>query len=290
MGHEKINYGTVDPRTTLRRSANTHNTYTMYMDNSPIWSDFPKRSHSMICSSGYYAEDFGNLYAVFPYDNTPIGICPDFDLWESFPRLRRFDVCSLPQFTGAIMKVLSYAHAAKPKEPTDIGSSVGDDGWSAFARIPAKVEKAVHSSDWENFVKLASKVNATKIYNKIKSEDGDRTEKDILLRMIEDKCSIVDVMDLVMNPKDNGFVSCRGNNFHTYLRGENQEVWVGGPAIVVSLNKVGRTDLQNDLIEKLGLHDYVTPRQAPKPKIVPPKVAAPKPPIPAPVPLNPAVK
>ena len=67
-----------------RVSANTYNYYTLIMDNSNVWKKYPKRSHSLICSTDErYASDFGDgeTYSIFPQNNASIGVCPGSDIW-----------------------------------------------------------------------------------------------------------------------------------------------------------------------------------------------------------------
>lgn len=80
--------GIIDTNKFNRKSANTHNYYTIWMDNHPSWSDYPKRSKSLICSmSEDYAGSFGDLKLIIPADGNKIGICSDDDLWTSFDHM-----------------------------------------------------------------------------------------------------------------------------------------------------------------------------------------------------------
>lgn len=77
----------VDPtkRSTPRRSAYTHNYYTLWMDNHPAWKQYPKRSYSISCTTDLEkTEDYGDPMVVVPLQATTIGICPESDLWYSF--------------------------------------------------------------------------------------------------------------------------------------------------------------------------------------------------------------
>lgn len=65
-----------------RKSANTVNFYTLWMDNHESFSDAPRRAHSFICSSNEgYANGFGNPYLVIPADKNKVGVVPHNDLW-----------------------------------------------------------------------------------------------------------------------------------------------------------------------------------------------------------------
>jgi hypothetical protein len=55
------------------------------MDNFKQWKGYPKRSRSFICSSSFSsANNYGVLYAVFPFDGTTVAVAPTRDIWLSF--------------------------------------------------------------------------------------------------------------------------------------------------------------------------------------------------------------
>lgn len=82
----------IDPDTVLfnpaagnRKSKNNANYYTLLIDNLPIWSKFPKRSKSLICTNSLdSALQYGSVYRVLPLNDAKFGICPTFDIWASF--------------------------------------------------------------------------------------------------------------------------------------------------------------------------------------------------------------
>lgn len=88
-----------NPSEYKRRSANTENYYTEIMDMDPAWSNWPSRSRSLICSAARPDRTFRALF----FDNANIGVCPDEDLWWSFPRLgASIGICSLLEFGKAL--------------------------------------------------------------------------------------------------------------------------------------------------------------------------------------------
>lgn len=87
MTNHKENIFTLWPETGQRKSENTSNHYTEIMSNSPYMRGWPRRDKSIICSSGVsYAEGYtgygSEVYAIFPYDNVEIAVCPTEDLWD----------------------------------------------------------------------------------------------------------------------------------------------------------------------------------------------------------------
>ena len=86
--NEKIIYSNPTLRVTDRKSSNTYNYYSLWMDNNPQWSSFPKRSKSLICSTDILtADSYGKPKIVVPLINCTIGICPEHDLWYSFAKV-----------------------------------------------------------------------------------------------------------------------------------------------------------------------------------------------------------
>lgn len=68
-----------------RASRNTTNHYTTILD-SVLPPGYPERSKSIICinyDGVNYAENFGDVYAILPFDGVKIGVCRDHDIWET---------------------------------------------------------------------------------------------------------------------------------------------------------------------------------------------------------------
>jgi hypothetical protein len=74
-----------------RFSQNTSNHYTeLFSEILPSWKDFPKRNHSVICTTDYkqadsYGDLYGDSYVILSKNGTKIGICSEHDIWISFP-------------------------------------------------------------------------------------------------------------------------------------------------------------------------------------------------------------
>lgn len=71
-----------------RKSQNTSNYYTLWINNSVEWSQYPNRN--VICSTNVgTAGGYGfQTYIVLPKNGTKIGICPKLDIWVSFKFLQ----------------------------------------------------------------------------------------------------------------------------------------------------------------------------------------------------------
>lgn len=91
---DKAGFISVDTSATVRKSQNTTNYYTVIIDNNPLMKDFPKRSRSFIASTssgtaGGFAWS-GKVYKMVPFDGVKIGVCSQFDMWET--KINLFDV------------------------------------------------------------------------------------------------------------------------------------------------------------------------------------------------------
>jgi hypothetical protein len=87
-----------------RRSANSKNYYTLFMDNMPQWEHFPKRSKSLIGSSnvnGAYTGSRFAPYLVVPEDDCKMAACPYDDIWYTLRALGQ-DYISLNRLNGLL--------------------------------------------------------------------------------------------------------------------------------------------------------------------------------------------
>jgi hypothetical protein len=102
----------IDTTNSERKSQNTSNHYTLLMDNSPNYALWPKRSKSLIATSDRtYANAFGgSLYALFPFNGTRIGICPEKDIWEVKAHLPEFEPNIHTTFEGIADMCRNYLY------------------------------------------------------------------------------------------------------------------------------------------------------------------------------------
>ncbi len=69
-----------------RESRNSSNHYTVILDAVLPALGYPKRSASIILGNDAnreYVSQYGAPFAVFPYDEVKIGVCPGDDVWET---------------------------------------------------------------------------------------------------------------------------------------------------------------------------------------------------------------
>jgi hypothetical protein len=74
----KAEYYFIDNSIIERKSAYVGNHYTLIINNSYMWSDFPKRQ--LICSFNRATDFADNIYVIIPYKNSKWGIVPESDI------------------------------------------------------------------------------------------------------------------------------------------------------------------------------------------------------------------
>lgn len=76
----------VNGETGVRKSVNTTNHYTVILDEFLPKLGYPKRSASLICgtyANKSYVSSYGTIFAIIPFNGVKIGVCPEFDVFET---------------------------------------------------------------------------------------------------------------------------------------------------------------------------------------------------------------
>ncbi len=86
---DTIEYKYINPKLFYRKSYDTKNYYNLWIDNNEKWSEYPKRSQSLICSTNKNkVVPFGTRYLVVPLNkDSNFGVCKTSDIWLSFSYL-----------------------------------------------------------------------------------------------------------------------------------------------------------------------------------------------------------
>jgi hypothetical protein len=179
-----------------RRSKNTLNYYTEWVDHSPQWAQFPKRSRSLICSTNRKkAGQYGDVAVVVPIKDTAVGVCSSGDWWESFKTTSPdHDPDEINQFVHEVLK---------------------DNGVFLNGKTVTYDEFAphLHSADLE------------KHDPSVFTEDL-RDEAMVLGGLVE-------LMDYVFDPAANGFSLTTWRQFG--ITGDH-EVWLSAPCVMIHIN------------------------------------------------------
>ena len=202
----------IDPRQSKRKSQNTTNYYTEIIDHSPYFEGWPKRSKSLICSSGQgyahnYAHGGAGVYAIFPYDNVKIAVCPEEDMWS----------------TPVMMSGLGI----------DLGEN-GDDmsGFNRFLRY----DLGLSESYPEMIRQLKSSTFAAALEN-VRAELSAAQRRDVVTPE-----NFLAYIQKNLSPQHCGFRLMTIEQYAKYPP-NNKECWVGGPVVAI------REDIYNALVD-----------------------------------------
>jgi hypothetical protein len=188
-----------------RQSANTYNYYTLIMDNTPAWKNYPKRSRSLICTTDIdYSTVYGSLpYIVYPENGAKIGVCPTDDIWGSFSEFNGRVSMTLDDMNDCIRQILDV-YDLHPKIVT-YGSLIRNFEFIDDEKHTNKVKQSSyykHPSRFEDV--YVAYLESNKTFLKFMEED-------------------------VLDPKRNKFNVVKSGDDLPLGR----EVWVGGPCVLV---------------------------------------------------------
>lgn len=215
------------PQDFTRTSANTTNVYTELIDSFPSWSDYPKRSKSLICSTADegYITQYGDIHLVIPVDNAKVGICPASDFWGSFKTLQGYGIDDMNEFNGAVEDIIGVSASVVPSSKK------------------FKIKNA------EN-------------YDKHNIVYGSFT-KNLMDRIVYYKSNLYDELEKVLDPKDNKFKHTAaaefkdktGNNVTDGLEGK--EVWISGTCMLINLSRAGGDETIEEVMNHFGLKNIL---------------------------------
>lgn len=213
----------VDPKVGApRKSANISNHYTILLDNISSWRKYPKRSKSIICSTKRVgASSYGTPFAVFPYDNSKIGVCPKDDLWESF----RSTIGSLQTFTWQLNKLLKHAASGEP----NLSGLRSDDDIKSMRAMMDKADELLASGvsgEW------GDGIFGVKEYKWMKNYNG----------------NMYKMLNKQFNPVKNGFkLKVAGDS----LPDKETEVWTDGKSVMINISQPGQFDALMKNLERI---------------------------------------
>jgi hypothetical protein len=180
-----------------RRSANTQNYYTLLIDNSPYWKDYPKRSQSIICTTSYKkAMSFDTVYEVFLYDGAKIGICPEDDFWFSFEN------------TLGSGNSLDYFNYRFEKMANNFDVNINDSNWKTFKKTITNINDEMKKAGIDNNRTIAPF----------------KTSKEDLLE---------NLFDLLEPTKNNFKVTTNIKDIGKKSHGNGKEIWTDSKAIMI---------------------------------------------------------
>jgi len=204
---ESISLATKDTNEFTRRSANTANYYTLWVDNAPAWKNFPKRAKSYISTVDHFIADaFGHTFQLFPADTAKIGICPTFDFWDAFPDVPGSDL-------GNFARLLAQA----------------------FAQLYSMATAKRAMVDWDV---LRDLLERTSLEDFVSAAFKHKYEQKLQLKKMKDFGSnLINFFEQRLIPGPPGFKVVTGRSFAVPGLDEN-EVWVQGEVALLNIEKI----------------------------------------------------
>ena len=192
-----------------RTSANTSNEYTVLIDNSSAWADYPKRSRSLICGNIKnlsYAEGFGRLGMILPFNGAKFGVCPSKDFWMGFKEtFLKYGLEDLNDFNYILRDLFKKVGSELSKENKDYGKLV--------ATLEAGEDWL---RDYDEEEHLYSDMQILKLFKTV----------------IDGSEYIVDFLHRILDPKKNNFELSDYLGLKKY-QDIRREVWTDSDCIIV---------------------------------------------------------
>ena len=212
-------YGYIDPSNFERESAHTKNYYTLIIDNSEKWSEYPDRSKSIVCTTGQRAaSNYGDTYLVIPEGSPKVGIAPARDIWFSFDRkLREINLSTLSVLNEVIHDLSLVILDESPPEKN----------YQKFKSFIQKLQKA--GEEKEEFEHIAKNDTSKS------SETYMKTAGSFCRSYIKQDRSLYQFLEYILDPNENAFeVKKYTNSFQVE---KNLEVWMSSPALLIRKDK-----------------------------------------------------
>lgn len=235
-GDEQL--GWIEPYNFKRTSENTNNYYTLIIDNSSRWSEYPERSRSIVCSTDkskadrYVPFEGGTVYRVVSDPSAKFGVCPQEDIFYSFPKLlKKFGFTSMNQFNLTLSSLYDLT----------VGGS-----------------KEIPENDWENFKREINKIGESETFEKIYNHTMERGFEhrypdsevsnfyEFANLFFPNYNSMIEMLEDLMDPKDNGF---EVKTFKELGNLSEKEVWTSSSSLLIDVN-------YRDLIRKINYGYY----------------------------------
>jgi hypothetical protein len=187
------------PKLMKRKSRYTTNHYTKLMDTLPSWKSYPKRSQSIICTtSPRRAKEFGPSFYILPLNGAKIGVCPEYDLWESFKN-------ALGEQTIGGLQLFNMALTT----------------FGIRENLSEVYEKIFDIIAWQKQHKTVNSFMKMPVFKSI--ADNATTPADVK-----------DIMNNMMGPKFNNFKLTTINDIPE--KSYSHELWTDSPAYIIGLN------------------------------------------------------
>lgn len=207
----------------LRASANTQNYYTVLLNHLTSWSKFPKRDHSLICTtSETTAEDFGsgNVFEIIPFDSSgPFGNAGSKDFWYIINKNPYWNECGIDSM-GRLNTLLL--------------STFGNDTIFISNMKKASMESSIENSDDKTGIMLAfcalwyEGKNPSTAWD-LAEEYVYESKKNVISNRVL-SMNFLDILNKILAPENTK--ATLTTSFSSLKSQSNVEVWFDTPAIL----------------------------------------------------------
>lgn len=187
-----------------RKSRDMKNWYTLIMDNSKNWKDYPKRGKSFIC---HFQRGIPTGYLVIPEDHSKWAIAPTYDIYSSF-----VDLIWLPDFFQSLDEMM-YALTSQ---------NISDNSFEEMKSDIKKLENIMYSKG--SFKNLKNFLNDYIFKNSLLNFIQKNWDKDLFESIVN-----------TMNPKRNNFKLIDYNNMNNLYIETKKECWTESKCVFISL-------------------------------------------------------
>ena len=246
--HSDVLFGLKNTNDFTRTSANTENYYTLWMDSSPAWRGWPKRSKSYICSSSATAADaFGKVHFVLVPDNLNVGVCPRADLWLSF----RPQIDSLDDLMISVKDAFKWLDMEDPTDADSLRSALEDVTVRQLEKARENLTVKAREQD-KQASEARKRGDRTAVFNKFA---GPAFSLKHLREQVqkEGATNLFEYFNRIFVPSRYNFELQKADNL---LLANDREAWVQGEVALINLEAFSHsenTDPVADLIEKYDL-------------------------------------
>ena len=212
----KTKYGFVKPAEFERSSAYTLNYYTLIIDNSKHWRNYPDRSKSLVCTtSKTKSSDYGSVYRVVPFPGAEVGVTPEGDIWDSFSHLEnKVDIDDLQHLNHSLRKLGEAC----------IGREVSDESWSEFKKDLSRIAKCDSFNQLYQTGEYPPKIDQFITPFKLNI-------KRLAEYFFPNYISLVEMFEDLLHPDKNNFEKKKFDPNVTFSKGV--EVWTDSPALLI---------------------------------------------------------
>lgn len=213
-----------------RHSLDNLNFYNLIIDNSPLWTGYPKRLKSFCCTLSGVADLGNTTYFVVPIDNSKWGLCNKIDIFLSFKLFTKIN-WYINDFFDFMYEFID----------DKLGIELNDINYDIFKEQIDTVE-----------IMLNENPDLKQIFIERLCYPNEKNMNEMKEKI--DKFGLFTTIENLMEPKDNEFDICTLKEMklkNKGMFGYRRECWTESPCIFVKRNKKSRS-----FFEKLGIKNF----------------------------------